>query len=82
MAKKIIHVNQHVIRANRKNGANDAPITIKCRKQNVRAYGVEICGPSRLIYSPDKPLSCGARMWLETAGEVVAVTDDGGLVLR
>ena len=33
-------------------------------------YEVEIHGPSRVIYSPDKPLSCGARVWIETKSEV------------
>jgi hypothetical protein len=25
---------------------------------------------ARIIYSPDKPLSCGAKVWIETHGEV------------
>ena len=31
---------------------------------------VIIDGPSKVIYSPDKPLSCGARVWIETRSEV------------
>jgi len=27
-------------------------------------------GPSRVVYSPDKPLSCGAKVWVETEAEV------------
>jgi hypothetical protein len=34
---------------------------------------VEIKGPSKLVYSPDKPLSCGARVWVETEAEVEVV---------
>jgi len=27
-------------------------------------------GPAKVIYSPDKPLSCGAKVWIETESEV------------
>ena len=64
--KKRIHINQHVIRANAKNGTNDPAITVKTSKQNIYAHRVEIGGPSSVIYSPDKPLPCGARVWVET----------------
>lgn len=66
-----IHVNQHVIRANKKTGAHDPPLTVKHAKMNFRAHEVEILGPSKLVYRPNKPLSCGARLWLETSNEVV-----------
>jgi hypothetical protein len=68
--KTQIHVNQHVIRANRKTGANDPVLTVKAYKSNTYAYSVEIKGPSRMVYSPDKPLSCGATVYLETDSEV------------
>jgi len=64
--KKRIHINQHVIRANKKNGEANPPITIKSSKDNIYAHSVEIYGVSRVVYSPDKPLSCGARVWIET----------------
>jgi len=68
--KKRIHINQHVIRANKKNGTNDPCITVKTSQQNVYAERVEIDGPSSVVYSPDKPLSCGARVWIETDAPV------------
>lgn len=71
MLKKI-HVNQHHIIANRKDGGSRPPITIKTYKSNTYAYNVEILGPSKLVYRPDKPLSCGARLWIETRAEVRA----------
>jgi len=71
MVKSIIHVNQHVIRANKKNGTCDPVITVKQGKKNTYAHEVEILGPSRVVYSPDKPLSCGARVWIETTSEVL-----------
>ena len=54
--KKRIHINQHVIRANKKNGTSDPCITVKTYKENHYAHSVEIEGPSSVVYSPDKPL--------------------------
>lgn len=70
--KTIIHVNQAHIRANiRKEPANREPVlTVKTYKSNVYANTVSIEGPSKVVYSPDKPLSCGARVWIETEGKV------------
>jgi hypothetical protein len=69
---KRIHVNQHVIRRNVKLGLNDPPISVKTYRENVRADAVAIDGPSRLVYRPDQPLPCGARLWLETHAPVEA----------
>ena len=74
--KKRIHINQHVIRANKKNGTNDPAITVKTYKENHYAHRVEIDGPSSVVYSPDKPLSCGARVWVETDDTVMIYTGD------
>lgn len=68
--KTIIHVNQHVIKANRKAGAQDPVLTVKTYKSNTYANAVEIQGPSKVVYSPEKPLSCGAHVWIETEAEV------------
>jgi hypothetical protein len=74
--KKRIHINQNVIRANAKNGTNNPAITVKTHKANTYAHRVEIDGPSSVIYSPDKPLSCGARVWVETDDTVMIHTGD------
>jgi hypothetical protein len=71
--KKIVHVNQHVIKANRKNGVEDPVLTIKTYKDNIYAHEVEILGPSKIMYSPDKPLSCGAHVWIETQGDIIII---------
>jgi hypothetical protein len=68
--KTIIHVNQHVIKANAKTGKNDPVLTVKTYKSNTYAHEVDILGPSKVVYSPDKPLSCGAKVWIETEAEV------------
>lgn len=68
--KTIIHVNQHAIRRNIKAEVKEPVLTVKTYKSNTYAHEVAIKGESRLVYSPDKPLSCGARVWLETEAEV------------
>jgi hypothetical protein len=68
--KTIIHVNQHVIKSNRKNQEDQPPITVKTYKSQVNAREVTINGPSKIVYSPDKPLSCGAHVWIETQAQV------------
>lgn len=70
--KTYIHVNQHVIRANKKHDKNDPVITIKSGKNNTYCHEVEILGPSKVIYGGnDKPLlNCGARVVIETKSEV------------
>jgi hypothetical protein len=72
--KTIIHVNQHNIKANAK-GDNKPVITCKTYKSNEYANEVIIYGQdgkeaARIVYSPDKPLSCGAKVWIETFGKV------------
>ena len=70
--KKRIHINMHQIRANKKNNTREPVITIKTYKSNTYAHEVDILGSSKVIYSPDKPLSCGARVWIETEANVKA----------
>lgn len=70
--KTVIHVNQHTIRDNAKTGERNPVLTVKTYKSNTYAHEVEIDGPCRVVYSPDKPLPCGARVWIETQGRVTA----------
>ena len=65
-----IHVNQHVIKANAKNGENNPIFTVKQGGKNTYAFNVKVKGEMELVYSPDKPLSCGAKVWIETRGEI------------
>lgn len=71
--KTIVHVNQHVIRANRLNNKLDPVLTVKTYKSNLYAHEVIIHGPSKMVYSPDKPLNCGAHVWCETEAIVEIV---------
>jgi len=70
--KTIIHVHQAKIRSNIGKPVEDQEpvLTVKTYKSNIYAHEVEIIGTSRVVYSPDKPLSCGARVWIETESEV------------
>jgi len=69
--KKRIHINQHIIRKNNKEGTNDPVITVKTYKFNNYGSEVEILGPSKVVYSQNKPLSCGAKVWIETDAPVI-----------
>ena len=71
-SKTFIHVNQHVIRSNKKHGKNDPVITIKQGSTNTYCHEVEIQGPSKIIYGGnDKPLlNCGARVVIETESNI------------
>lgn len=76
--KTVIHVNQHVIKANAKTGDNDPVLTVKTYKSNDYAHRVNILDEqgnvvARVVYSPDNPLSCGARVWIETENSVQIV---------
>ena len=73
--KTYIHVNQHVIRSNKKNGNDDPVITVKRGSKNTYCKKVKILGPSEVVYSGnDKPLlSCGARVAIVTESEVEIV---------
>lgn len=70
--KKYIHVNQHIIRSNKKSGENNHVITIKEGRKNTYCSRVRILGPSEVIYSGnDKPLlPCGARVAVVTESEI------------
>ncbi len=67
---KIIHINRNVIQQNAK---RDVPLPV-CRVQDGKttryAMEVQINGPSRMVYRPDDPLSCGAKLWIETDADI------------
>jgi len=72
--KKYIHVNQHHIRNNIKGNEPKPVITIKEGKANIYCNEVEILGPSKIKYCGEGDinplLSCGARVVIETEGEI------------
>jgi hypothetical protein len=66
---KRIHINMHVIRKNKKENLYDPVVTVKSSEGNSYGHEVQILGNSKVIY-PEKPLSCGARVWIETKAPV------------
>jgi hypothetical protein len=66
-----LHVNQLIIRQNNKEGTRHPVLTVKRRGKTFTAHEAVIQGPSKLVYSPDKPLSCGAKVWIECRCDVV-----------
>lgn len=71
---KRIHVNQHNIRHNGKTGDRKPIVSVKCGGKNYTGHGADFM-LGRLVYSPDKPLSCGAKVWIET-NEQVTILDE------
>jgi hypothetical protein len=70
---KRVHVNQHVIRRNTSTGERNNVITVQWKNKSYPVRTLRIQGESEVVYSPDKPLSCGARVWVETRAEITAL---------
>jgi uncharacterized protein YtpQ (UPF0354 family) len=78
--KTIIHVNQHNIRSNlkaEKKGIKDRLPVITCKTYKDNQYANEVIiydelgnEAARVIYSPDNPLGCGAKVWIETNNKI------------
>ena len=80
MMIKRIHINQHNIRHNAKFPDEQKPVvSVKTYKGNTLGNKVHIWGASTLVYSPDKPLSCGAKVWIETNELVTVNTTEGNI---
>jgi len=72
--KTVVHVNQHIIKRNSKTGERNPVLTVKTYRSNKYASEVLIMGDSKIIYRPNKPLSCGAKVWIETMGDVKLIS--------
>ena len=78
--KTYIHVNQHKLKSNIKNKVCEPVLTVKTYKSNNYGHqaiirdnsGAEV---ARIVYRPDKPLSCGARCWIETQLKVDVIKE-------
>ena len=83
-APLVIHVNSHNIRANRKWRTSLSMlkkellpvVTVRYGRGAIatRCNGLEILGPSRLVYDRPKSLSCGAEVWIDTDASVDTIT--------
>jgi hypothetical protein len=66
----IIHINRNIIQRNAKHNLEEPVCRVE--KNGVVKYcmEVDIKGPSRMVYSPSKPRTCGAKLWIETYADV------------
>ncbi len=63
---KRLHVDQGIIAKCRREGLDLPAITVQTSKGSIKARAVKVLGPSKFIQRFEKPLSCGARLWIET----------------
>jgi hypothetical protein len=68
---KRIHINRPVLAANKKHRQNNPAVTV--RMGITREYGHTVIiyddygnEVARVVQNEEKPLSCGARVWIET----------------
>lgn len=81
MRLKRIHVNQQEIRRNKKYNENSPVLSCKTSKSNDYGHLILILDENdkeiaKIVYSPDKPLSCGARCWIETRKKIEVIELD------
>jgi hypothetical protein len=67
---KRIHVNQHIIRTNIKDKTDTPTCTVQWKGKSYVGRDVLVKGASQVMQRMHKPLSCGARIWIETRAEV------------
>lgn len=74
MAKPtIIHVYRQRIASNLKHGTDEPVIIVREGRKRSYHHKVHIEGPCDIVYNSEKPLSCGARCWIETTSKVTGV---------
>jgi len=62
-----IHVRRDLIAADKRDGTISRVFGVETTGMKKRyGRGVIIFGPSTFVYRPEKPLSCGAKAWVET----------------
>lgn len=70
---KRIHVNQGLVRHNVKHKDDIPSVTVQWHGKSYTAADVIVKGRSRVVQRMHEPLSCGARIWIETHAEVELV---------
>lgn len=67
--KTIVHINSNTIKQNKKISPEQRkPVIAVKGTESTYVYSLEIPAPCRVVYRPDKPLSCGAQVWIEILG--------------
>lgn len=67
---KIIHINKNIIQQNAKRGKSNPVCRIEEDGLVRYCMEVDIKGPSRMVYRPNEPRPCGAKLWIETDSEI------------
>ena len=64
--KTIVHINSNTIKRNKYKAKSQRESVIAIKGAN-KCYvnHLEIPAPCRIVYEPDKPLPCGAKVWIE-----------------
>lgn len=70
MTNKIIHINKNIIQYNNKHGTDFPACRVERGKDVVYCMEVYIKGPSKMVYRPNDPRPCGAKLWIETDSDV------------
>lgn len=79
--KAIIHVDQHILRGNRKTGSRNPPLSLRTYRSIEKAQKIQIVDDqgkviATLKYQPDDPLKCGATVWLEADRARLVIADE------
>jgi len=69
---KIIHINRNIIQQNAKHGRKEPVCRVEYTDTKNVVYCMEVLinGPSRMVYRPDNPRPCGAKLWIETESDI------------
>ena len=67
----IIHINKNLKQSNDAHGRTVPICRVEIGGKTLYGSAVDIQGPSKMIYSPDKPRKCGAKLWIETNSPVI-----------
>ncbi|MDY7004119.1 MAG: helix-turn-helix domain-containing protein [Cyanobacteriota bacterium] len=78
-ARNTVHINRQNLGRNQKNQNTDLTVVSAKRNSTNLAVGheVDIHGPCRIVYRPNKPHNCGATVWIETLAKVTVFDLDG-----
>ena len=74
-ADSIIHIFKQKLDRDRKDNTNSPVIVVKQGSRSTYCHSAFIDGASRIVYQPENPLSCGARLWIEVAANVNVKTE-------
>lgn len=85
MAKYLVHVNRHTITRNKRNGTNEPDIAVRRGRSSKAEYAnsVDILDANGNVVATigshrDRPLPCGATVWLECLYGVAMHVESSG----